>query len=331
MKIKIKLNSQATDLEKKVLMDYLHKNELIYDNQFTLEVTENFDFSELSLFSFIKEVIKPEAKYPLVGRNNKKSTIIDVQGIKIGGDNFTIIGGPCSVESETQLLETAKACKEAGALILRGGTFKPRTSPYAFQGLGIDGLKLLSKIGKSLKMPVISEIPGAEFLKEFSEYCDIIQIGARNMQDFQLLKALGKTNKPVLLKRGLAATIEEWLYSAEYLMNNGNSNIILCERGIRTFDNTLRNCLDLGAVLAVKDLSHLPVFVDPSHASGHYSYINGLSKAALAVGADGLLVEVHNKPKIALSDGVQSLKPEKFAQLTEELRKIAPLVNKKIS
>lgn len=151
------------------------------------------------------------------------------------------------------------------------------------------------------------------------------------MQDFQLLKALGKTNKPVLLKRGLAATIEEWLYSAEYLMNNGNSNIILCERGIRTFDNTLRNCLDLGAVLAVKDLSHLPVFVDPSHASGHYSYINGLSKAALAVGADGLLVEVHNKPKIALSDGVQSLKPEKFAQLTEELRKIAPLVNKKIS
>ncbi|MCL2522631.1 MAG: 3-deoxy-7-phosphoheptulonate synthase [Erysipelotrichales bacterium] len=328
MKIRIKLNSDVNETEQKVLLAYLDKHKLVYDNQLNLEVPENFDFSELNVFSFIEEIIKP--KYPLAGKKQKE-TIIDIKGLKIGGNNFTIIGGPCSVESESQLLETAKACKEAGAVILRGGAFKPRTSPYAFQGLGIEGLRLLNKVGTSLKMPVISEIPDAEFLNEFIEYCDIIQVGARNMQNFQLLKALGKINKPILLKRGLAATIEEWLFSAEYLLSYGNPNVILCERGIRTFDNTLRNCLDLGAVLAVKELSHLPVFVDPSHGSGHHSYVNGLSRAALAVGADGLLIEVHNNPDCALSDGIQSLKPEKFGQLIRDLKKIAPLIDKKIS
>ena len=267
---------------------------------------------------------------PFKNANRKfhpEDTVVDVGGHKFGGGHFQFIAGPCSVESEEQLITVAKAVKAAGATILRGGAYKPRTSPYAFQGLKAEGLRLLSVAKKETGMPVCTEIVDIRCI-DLDEDVDIIQVGARNMQNFELLKELGKTKKPVLLKRGLAATIEEWLMSAEYIMSEGNNDIILCERGIRTFEPYTRNTLDLSAIPVLKELTHLPVLVDPSHASGHARLVLPLSLAAVGAGAEGLEIEVHNDPPHALSDGAQSLRPEQFDDLVKRVDVMLPVVGK---
>ncbi|NLK37942.1 MAG: 3-deoxy-7-phosphoheptulonate synthase [Epulopiscium sp.] len=256
-------------------------------------------------------------------------TTIDVRGVKIGGGNFTIMAGPCAIESKEQLLESAWAAKNAGAQILRGGAYKPRTSPYSFQGLEEDGLTYMAEIREQTGMPVITEITSLRALETAVQYVDLLQIGARNMQNFELLKAAGKTNLPVLLKRGLSATIDEWLNAAEYIMSEGNEKVILCERGIRTFETSTRNTLDISAVPVLRSKTHLPIIIDPSHASGVREYIAPLSKAAAAVGADGLMIEVHPNPACALSDGAQSLNPADFKALCEELKPFIQLAGRK--
>jgi len=257
-------------------------------------------------------------------------TIIDVEGNKIGGNKLAMIAGPCSVETEEQIVGIAQEVKKMGANFLRGGAFKPRTSPYAFQGLKYEGLELLKKAKAATGLPIVTEIMSPYDIEKFVEDVDVIQVGARNMQNFDLLKELGKTNTTILLKRGLSATIEEWLMSAEYIMASGNENIVLCERGIRTFETYTRNTLDLSAVPAIKALSHLPIIIDPSHAAGKWWMVDPLSKAAVAVGADGLIIEVHNDPANALCDGQQSIKPSKYGKLVEELRVIARAVGREI-
>ncbi len=248
-------------------------------------------------------------------------TVIDINGVKIGGGNFVMIAGPCSVESEEQLLDIAVRAKQAGASLLRGGAFKPRTSPYAFQGMRAEGLELLLKAKEKTGMPIVTEIMDASHLPLF-DGVDVIQVGARNMQNFELLKVLGKTNKPILLKRGLSSTMQELLMSAEYIMAGGNENVILCERGIRTFETYTRNTLDVSAVPMLKELSHLPVVVDPSHATGVARMVKPMSLASAAAGADGLMIEVHNNPAKALCDGPQSLTPEQFADVANSVNKI---------
>jgi len=255
----------------------------------------------------------------LAGLNGHKRTVIAVGDIRIGRD-FVLIAGPCSVESEEQTVEIARAVKEAGADMLRGGAFKPRTSIYNFQGLGLKGLKILAKARDETGLPIVSEVLDTRDVAWMCEYVDVLQIGARNMQNFSLLKEVGKTNKPVLLKRGMQATISEWLNCAEYILNGGNPNVILCERGIRTFETYTRNTLDLSVVPAVKELTHLPIFVDPAHATGRVSLIPPTSLAAVAAGADGLMVEVHNHPENAMSDKDQALRPEQFADLAKRVR-----------
>ena len=255
-------------------------------------------------------------------------TIVDVGGHKFGGDNFQIIAGPCSVESEEQIIEVAKAVKASGANLLRGGAFKPRTSPYAFQGLKANGLELLKLAKKETGMPIVTEIMSVAHIDLFEDV-DMVQIGARNMQNFELLKAVGRLNKPVLLKRGLANTIEEWLMSAEYIMSEGNRQVVLCERGIRTFEPMTRNTLDLSAIPLLKEKTHLPVIVDPSHASGLSRLVKPLSLAAVGAGADGLMIEVHNDPQKALCDGAQSLRPEQFDDVVKATDVMLPIVNKK--
>lgn len=255
-------------------------------------------------------------------------SIIDVNGIKIGGEKIAMIAGPCSVESEEQILEVAESVKKSGAQFLRGGAFKPRTSPYSFQGLKYNGLDLLKLARKNTGLQIVTEIMSPYDVERFNEDVDIIQVGARNMQNFDLLKELGKINKPILLKRGLSATIEELLMSAEYIMAEGNENVILCERGIRTFETYTRNTLDLSAIPAIKKLSHLPVIVDPSHATGKWWMVEPLSKAAIAIGADGLIIEVHNNPEKALCDGAQSIKPDVYNKLIEDLKPIAKAVGR---
>ncbi len=273
-------------------------------------------------------ILKP---YKLVGREfRKENTAFDVGGVLIGDSAVRVIAGPCSVEDEGNLIETARKVKDAGARILRGGAFKPRTSPYDFQGLGLEGLKYLAAAKKATGLPLISELMDPRDLGIMCEYVDIIQIGARNMQNFRLLKEVGMTRKPILLKRGLAATIKEFLMSAEYIAAQGNSQIILCERGIRTFETATRNTLDISAVPVLKEETHLPVFVDPSHAVGRWDLVAPLAKAAVAVGADGLMIEVHQDPENALCDGAQSLKPSKFKVLMEELKKVAQAVGRSI-
>jgi 3-deoxy-7-phosphoheptulonate synthase len=254
----------------------------------------------------------------LVSRETKEQTIILVGDVKIGQD-FVLIAGPCSVESEEQMRETAHAVKEAGANMLRGGAFKPRTSPYAFQGLGLKGLKILEKIGKETGLPVVTEVLDTRDVSWVCEYVDILQIGARNMQNFSLLKEVGKVNKPVLLKRGMYSTLAEWLNCAEYILNEGNSEVILCERGIRTFETYTRNTLDLSAVPAIKGLTHLPILVDPTHGTGRVTLIPPMSLAAVVAGADGLILEVHYHPEEALSDKDQALRPEQFAGLARQV------------
>lgn len=271
----------------------------------------------------VNNVVRISSPYKLVSRSAKPdNTIVNVKGIDIGGKDFVIIAGPCAVESYDQMLEAAKAVKKSGAKILRGGAYKPRTSPYSFQGLLEEGLKILHDVGKETGMVTITEIIDSSHIEKISKYADILQVGSRNMQNYELLKEIGKTKMPVLLKRGLSATIEEWLNAAEYIIKEGNPNIILCERGIRTFETYTRNTLDLNAVAAVKNLSHLPVLVDPSHGTGRRDLIAPMSRASAAVGADGLMIEVHPHPENALSDGAQSLTPAEFDKVCLEVNKI---------
>ena len=261
---------------------------------------------------------------PFKSANRKfhpEDSVIDISGVKIGGGNFAIIAGPCSVESETQILEVARSIKASGASLLRGGAFKPRTSPYDFQGMKAEGIELLLEAKKDTGMPIVTEIMNEKHLPLFEEV-DVIQVGALNMQNFELLKALGNTGKPVLLKRGLANTLKELLMSAEYIMSEGNENVILCERGIRTFETYTRNTLDLSAVPMLRKLTHLPIVVDPSHATGIASLVEPMALAAAAAGADGLMIEVHNNPAEALCDGPQSLTPEQFASVAAKVRKV---------
>jgi len=275
----------------------------------------------------VKEVIPVTRPYKLVSREFKpEDSVIRVGDIAIGKGNFTMIAGPCAIESEDQAMTTAQIVKEAGAQLFRGGAFKPRTSPYSFQGLGEEGLKILAKIRRETGMPVVTEVMDYENFDLVEEYADVIQIGTRNMQNFSLLRRAGKAKKPVLLKRGMAATIDEWLMAAEYILEGGNTQVILCERGVRTFVHHSRNTLDLSAVPFVHNESHLPVIIDPSHAAGRRDQVIPLSRAAVAVGADGLMVEVHHSPDDALSDGGQSLYPEQFKQLCENARSIFGLI-----
>ena len=277
----------------------------------------------------VDKVMHVQAPYKLANRAfHPEDTIVDVSGVQVGGGNMAMIAGPCSVESEEQVIEVAEAVKAAGANLLRGGAFKPRTSPYSFQGLGLEGLEMLCKAKEVTGLPIVTELMSAEYLDIFDEKVDLIQIGARNMQNFDLLKQLGKTRRPILLKRGLNATYEEWIMSAEYIMASGNENVILCERGVRTFETYTRNTLDLQAIPVLKKMTHLPIVVDPSHAGGKWWLVDTMAKAAVAAGTDGLMIEVHNNPDCALCDGGQSLKPEKYAELLKQLRKIAPIVEK---
>ena len=256
-------------------------------------------------------------------------SVIDVDGIKVGGkEKIVVIGGPCSIEGEESIMRIAKEVKEAGGCMLRGGAYKPRTSPYSFQGMGLEGLKCMYKAKQAYSMPIVSELMSEKKLDEFEEYVDLIQVGARNMQNFDLLKALGKSKKPVLIKRGLANTMEEWIMAAEYIMAGGNENVIMCERGIRTFETYTRNTLDLSVIPIIKSKTHLPIIIDPSHATGDRKLVESMSLAAIAAGADGLIIEVHDNPECAWSDGAQSVTPDAFKTLIEKGKKIANVIGR---
>ena len=279
---------------------------------------------------WVESVTRVSAPYKKANRLfHAADTIVDVAGVKVGGkENVVVIGGPCSVECEQQAVDIAKAVKAAGGKMLRGGAYKPRTSPYAFQGLGTEGILDLVKAREETGRPIVSELMSEDKIDEFEESVDLVQIGARNMQNFQLLKAVGKMHKPVLLKRGLANTIEEWIMSAEYIMAGGNENVIFCERGIRTFEPYTRNTLDLSVIPIIKEKTHLPIIIDPSHATGNWRYVEAMSLAAVAAGADGLIIEVHTDPEHAWSDGAQTLKPEKFRQVVDKCRAVAHVVGR---
>lgn len=293
--------------------------------------TSKVDSTSLEANDCVERVLHVQEPFKRANRMFKpQDSIVDVNGVKIGGGHFGIIAGPCSVESEEQIVEIAKSVKKSGATMLRGGAFKPRTSPYSFQGLKDEGLDLLLKAKKATGLPIVTEIMSTDYLDRFVNDVDLIQVGARNMQNFELLKELGKTKKPILLKRGLSATYEELLMSAEYIMAGGNENVILCERGIRTFETYTRNTLDVSAIPVIKRLSHLPIIIDPSHSAGKWWLVEPLAKAAVAAGADGLIIEVHNDPANALCDGQQSIKPDKFDSLVKELKLIGKAVGKEI-
>ncbi len=285
---------------------------------------------QMNSFSGVEKTVSITEKYKLVSRDfHKEDSVIDVNGTKIGGTHFAVMAGPCSVESRQQLLEAAKAVKACGATFLRGGAFKPRTSPYDFQGLGIEGLQMMRSVADEVGgLNVVTEIVNINDLDTICQYADMLQVGARNMQNFQLLKEIGHTKKPVLLKRGLCATISEWLNAAEYIASGGNYNIVLCERGIRTYETFTRNTLDLSAVAAVKELSHLPIIVDPSHGTGRWQMVRPMARAAVAAGADGLMIEVHPNPEVALSDGDQSLTPKNFKIVMDEVKQLAAIMGK---
>ena len=277
----------------------------------------------------VEKVMPILQPYKLASRETKDgNTVIKVGNVEIGGPEFVVIAGPCAVESEEQLMEAASVVKNAGASMLRGGAFKPRTSPYSFQGMEEEGLKLLAQTREKTGLPIVTEVMSSSQVELVESYADVLQVGARNVQNFALLKAVGHAKKPVLLKRGMMTTLEELLMSAEYIMASGNDHVILCERGIRTFETAMRNTLDISAVPVLKEKTHLPVIVDPSHAIGQWRFVLPLAKAAVAVGADGLLIEVHPHPEQALCDGAQSLKPEKFSKLMDEIESIAKIVRK---
>lgn len=294
--------------------------------------TAKLDEKRIQANVWVENVQRIAAPYKLANRMfHPEDTIVNVNGIEIGGNKpIVIIGGPCAVEGESMMVEIATKVKDAGGCMMRGGAYKPRTSPYAFQGMGVEGLECMGKAREKTGMPIVSELMSSDKLDEFLEHVDIIQIGARNMQNFDLLKAVGKTDKPVLLKRGLANTIEEWIMSAEYIMAGGNKNVILCERGIRTFEKYTRNTLDLSVVPIIKEKTHLPIIIDPSHATGDWKLVESMSLAAIAAGADGLIIEVHTNPECAWSDGQQSLKPKTFKALVDKCRKIAHAIDREI-
>ena len=290
------------------------------------------DPKQLEVSPVVDHVMRVSEPYKLANRAfHPEDSIIDVAGVKVGGDHLALIAGPCSVESKEQVIMIAKAAKAAGANMLRGGAFKPRTSPYAFQGMGTAGLDILLAAKEETGLPIVSELMSAEYIEEFNEKVDLVQIGARNMQNFDLLKEVGKRcTKPILLKRGLSATYEEWIMSAEYIMASGNPNVILCERGVRTYETYTRNTLDLQAIPVIKRLTHLQIIIDPSHAGGKWWLVEPMAKAAVAAGCDGLMIEVHNDPEHALCDGPQSLKPEKYTELLKQVGEIAHIVGKEI-
>jgi len=289
---------------------------------------DSVEVPSLSAFNGIERIVHTEARYKLASRNHKpEDTIIEVGDRRIGGGNFCVMAGPCAVESVELGLEIASLLKSENLALMRGGAFKPRTSPYSFQGLEYEGLDILVEIRKQTGVLVVTEAIDVNSVGRVEKIADAIQVGSRNMQNFSLLKRLGKTSKPILLKRGMSATIEELLLAAEYIISGGNENVILCERGIRTFGNFARNTLDLSIIPAVKEKSHLPIIVDPSHATGKRNFISSMSKAALAAGADGLLIEVHTNPELSLSDGGQSLNPDEFKSLMVEIRKLASVMN----
>jgi 3-deoxy-7-phosphoheptulonate synthase len=292
---------------------------------------DTIDTREFELFEGVQEVVRVSEPYKLASRTFKREkSIVRARGVDIGGDKVVIMAGPCTIESETQMFETARRVSRAGARVLRGGAYKPRTSPYAFQGMGVDGLKILRAAGDETNMATVSEVMEISQIDKMLDYVDILQVGARNMQNFNLLAALGQIRRPVLLKRGLSATIQEWLLAAEYIMSGGNHDIILCERGIRTFETSTRNTLDISAIPVVEKLSHLPIIADPSHAAGLRDKVTPLARAIVAAGGDGVLIEVHHDPDKAVCDGPQSLYPEQFARLMDELRIIVPAVGRSI-
>ena len=285
--------------------------------------------NQLMMMKGVENVVPIMRPYKLASRELKKeSSIIRVKDVEIGGNKLAVFAGPCAIESQEQFSYVAQKVKESGANILRGGAFKPRSSPYSFAGLEADGLKIMRRAGDETGLPICTEVLDTRDVELVGSYADIIQIGARNMQNFKLLREVGKCNKPILLKRGLANTIEEWLMAAEYIMSEGNEDVILCERGIRTFEPSTRNTFDLSAIPVTKELSHLPIIADPSHAAGTYKYVDALARGAVAAGADGLMIEVHNCPEKAMSDGEQSLTPEHFDALMKQLVPIAEAVGR---
>ncbi len=293
--------------------------------------TVHLDVGEITLNEHVERVMRVQEPYKKANRKfHPEDTVVDVNGIAIGGGNFAVIAGPCSVESKEQIISVAKDVSASGAAMLRGGAFKPRTSPYSFQGMGLPGLDLLLEAKAETGMPIVTELMSPHYCEMFEEKVDLVQIGARNMQNFDLLKEVGKMSKPVLLKRGLANTYEEWIMSAEYIMAAGNENVILCERGIRTFETYTRNTLDVAAIPAIKRMSHLPIIVDPSHSGGYSWLVEPLALAAVAAGADGIMVEVHNDPKHAKCDGQQSLTPSQFDALMGKVGSLVGLLGKHI-
>lgn len=293
--------------------------------------TVDADTSGLELHPSVDRVMRVSEPFKKANRKfHPDDTVVSVGNASIGGNKISLIAGPCSVESEEQIIDIAQRVKDSGATFLRGGAFKPRTSPYAFQGMQFEGLELLQEAKRKTGLPIVSELMSPKHVEYFEYAVDVIQVGARNMQNFDLLKELGRSKKPILLKRGLASTVEEWLMSAEYIMAGGNENVILCERGIRTFEQYTRNTLDLSAIPAIKKMSHLPIVVDPSHATGMHWMVLPMAMAAIAAGADGLMIEVHNDPKNAKCDGPQSITPDAFGDLVVKLRKTAEVVGREV-
>jgi len=334
----IVLKKDITEPQKKDIYAYLEKNnfkvrEITGDEETILGAVgiARVDLREVELFSGVAKVIPISRPYKLASRELKKEdTIVKVGKIKFGGNRIAVIAGPCAVENREQIFSIAKEVSRSGAVVLRGGAFKPRTSPYSFQGLGEEGLRMMREAGDAYNLPITSEVVNPAHVEMMAKYIDMFQVGARNMQNFELLKEVGSVGKPVVLKRGLAATIEEWLMAAEYLMAHGTYDVILCERGIRTFEPYTRNTLDISAIPVVHKLSHLPVIVDPSHATGLREKVLPMSLAAVAAGADGLMIEVHNHPEKALSDGPQSLFPEQFEQLMRDIQALVPVIGKSV-
>jgi len=324
----IQMNENVSIVERDVLLKDISnvaecKNNFRENKIIVLQKTNDIIMDLVKNSPVVKEISEFKSNYRMTSREFKnEDSVVEVKGVKIGGGNIAVMAGPCSIESRTQILEIAEAVKKGGASILRGGAFKPRTSPYSFQGLGEEGLKFMREAGEKFGLATVTEIMDIESFDLVEEYVDILQIGARNMSNFSLLKRAGKSNKPILLKRGMSSTIEEFLLSAEYILNGGNENVILCERGIRTFETMTRNTLDLSVVPLIKEISHLPIIVDPSHGTGKRSLVGPMSKASIMIGADGLMIEVHNHPEQALSDGMQSLEPEDFNSLMVSLEKI---------
>ncbi|RHM09550.1 3-deoxy-7-phosphoheptulonate synthase [Amedibacillus dolichus] len=336
MIITMKKNTSAQDIAK--VMDQLKAqglqiHESIGENYNVFGVvgdTSRIDPKRIEANPHVDSVVRVSSPYKKASRLfHPDDTIVEVNGIRIGDkEKLVVIGGPCSVEGEDMVVQLAKDVKAAGAVMLRGGAYKPRTSPYAFQGMGSAGIQAMVAARKQTGLPIVSELMSIDKLDEFVDNVDIIQIGARNMQNFDLLKAVGRTDKPILLKRGLANTIEEWIMSAEYIMSEGNEKVILCERGIRTFEPATRNTLDLSVIPIIKKKTHLPIIIDPSHATGDWELVEAASLAAIAAGADGLMIEVHNQPECAWSDGAQSLRPDRFAEVIRKGRAIAKVIGR---